>query len=130
MRRVWLLAVCCLALQPPSVGAQEETAPEYFEKEESVSVRISGELKAHYRWSEDDRFPLLTPFPPEFVPVGQPNVALQTVAPGSSLEVSKATVKVDVDLARQISARVKLDFIDLYDRNPTSTDKKVDVDEA
>jgi hypothetical protein len=25
---------------------------------------------------------------------------------------------------------VKLGFIDLYDRNPTSTDKKVDVDEA
>jgi hypothetical protein len=130
MRRVWLPALCCLALQPSSVGAQEEPAPEFFEKKEGVSVRISGELKAHYRWSEDDRFPLLTPFPPEFVPAGQPNVALQTVAPGSSLEVSKATVKVDVDLARQISARVKLDFIDLYDRNPTSTDKKVDVDEA
>jgi len=67
---------------------------------------------------------------PEFVPVGEPNVALQTVAPGSSLEVSKATVNVDVNLARQISARVKLDFIDLYDRNPTSTDKTVDVDEV
>jgi hypothetical protein len=130
MTRVGLLAICCLVVQSPLAGAQEEPA-EYFEKkDEGVSFRISGEVKAHYRWSEDDRFPLRTPFPPGFVPVGQENVALQTVAPGSSLEVSKATVSLDVALPRQVSARVKLDFIDLYDRNPTSTDKKVDVDEA
>jgi hypothetical protein len=74
-------------------------------RRKDVSVRLSGELKAHYRWSEDDRFPLRTPFPPGFVPVGQENVALQTVAPGSSLEVSKATLGVDVSLPRQVSAR-------------------------
>ena len=130
MRCLCLLVVCSLAAQAVPAGAQEEP-PKYFEpKDEGVSIRISGEVKAHYRWSEDDRFPLRTPFPPEFVPVGQENVALQTVAPGSSLEVSKATVSLDVSLPRSISARVKLDFIDLYDRNPTSTDKKVDVDEA
>jgi hypothetical protein len=122
------LVVSCLAAPSPIARAQEE--PEYFGEKKDVSVRISGELKAHYRWSEDDRFPLRTPFPPEFVPVGQENVAMQTVAPGSSLEVSKATLRLDVALPRQVSARVKVDFIDLYDRNPTSTDKKVDVDEA
>lgn len=130
MRRLCLLVASCLVVHSPLAGAQEEPAPEFFEEKKDVSVRLSGELKAHYRWSEDDRFPLRTPFPPEFVPVGQENVALQTVAPGSSLEVSKATLSVDVVLPRQVSARVKLDFIDLYDRNPTSTDKKVDVDEA
>jgi hypothetical protein len=130
MRCFRVLAVCGLAAWAPFAGAQEEP-PKYFEpKDEGVSVRVSGEVKAHYRWSEDDRFPLRTPFPPDFVPVGQENVALQTVAAGSSLEVSKATVSLDVGLPRSISARVKLDFIDLYDRNPTSTDKKVDVDEA
>ena len=130
MRRPCLPVACCLVALSSLAGAQEEPAPEFFEEKKDVSVRLSGELKAHYRWSEDDRFPLRTPFPPEFVPVGQENVALQTVAPGSSLEVSKATLSVDVSLPRQVSARVKLDFIDLYDRNPTSTDKKVDVDEA
>jgi hypothetical protein len=130
MRRPFLPVACCLVALSSLAGAQEEPAPEFFEEKKDVSVRLSGELKAHYRWSEDDRFPLRTPFPPEFVPVGQENVALQTVAPGSSLEVSKATLSVDVSLPRQVSARVKLDFIDLYDRNPTSTDKKVDVDEA
>jgi hypothetical protein len=116
MRRPFLPVACCLVALSSLAGAQEEPAPEFFEEKKDVSVRLSGELKAHYRWSEDDRFPLRTPFPPEFVPVGQENVALQTVAP--------------VSLPRQVSARVKLDFIDLYDRNPTSTDKKVDVDEA
>jgi hypothetical protein len=130
MRRSCLPVACCLVALSSLAGAQEEPAPEFFEEKEDVSVRLSGELKAHYRWSEDDRFPLRTPFPPGFVPVGQENVALQTVAPGSSLEVSKATLGVDVSLPRQVSARVKLDFIDLYDRNPTSTDKVVDVDEA
>ena len=130
MRRPCLPVACCLVALSSLAGAQEEPAPEFFEEKKDVSVRLSGELKAHYRWSEDDRFPLRTPFPPEFVPVGQENVALQTVAPGSSLEVSKATLSVDVSLPRQVSARVKLDFIDLYDRNPTSTDKKVDVDEV
>jgi hypothetical protein len=130
MRCLCLSVACGLAALAPLAEAQEEP-PKYFEqKDAGVSVRVSGEVRAHYRWSEDDRFPLRTPFPPEFVPLGQDNVALQTVAPGSSLEVSKATVSLDVGLPRAISARVKLDFIDLYDRNPTSTDKKVDVDEA
>jgi hypothetical protein len=131
MRHSFLLAACCLALRASLAGAQEPS-PDFFgeKEEEGVSVRLSGEVKAHYRWSEDDRFPLLTPFPPGFLPVGQENVALRTVAPGSSLEVSKATLGLDVTLPRQISARVKVDFIDLYDRNPTSTDKVVDVDEA
>lgn len=131
MRRLGLWLGCCLVALATRAGAQQEPPPAYFQQPDGgVSVRLSGELKAHYRWSEDDRFPLRTPFPPEFVPVGQPNVALQTVAPGSSLEVSKATLGLDVTLPRSISARVKLDFIDLYDRNPTSTDKKLDVDEA
>jgi hypothetical protein len=133
MRRPYLLVVWCLVAHPLLAGDQEEPTPEFFAEkgeEKDVSVRISGEAKAHYRWSEDDRFPLRTPFPPEFVPVGQPNVALQTVSPGSSLELSKATVSLDAAFPRSISARVKLDFVDLYDRNPTSTDKVVDVDEA
>jgi len=97
---------------------------------EGVDLDIRAELKANFRWSQEDRFPLFTPFPPDFVPAGEPNVALETVDPGSSLEVSKATVYFDVAMPRGISARVKIDFIDLYDRNPTSTDKVVDVDEA
>jgi hypothetical protein len=129
MRKLSLPVVLFVALAPRSIEAQTELTPESA-RDQGISVRISGEVKAHLRWSEDDRFPLRTPFPPQFVPVGQPNVALQTVAPGSSLEVSKATVSLDFGLPRKVSGRVKVDLIDLYDRNPTSTDKVIDVDEA
>jgi hypothetical protein len=132
MRQRRLPVALCLALGAASAAGQEEPAPDYFAQpaNEGFSLKLSGELKAHYRWSQDDRFALRTPLPPEFVPVGEPDVALRTVAPGSSLEVSKATLSLDVSFPRTISARVKVDFIDLHDRNPTSTDKKVDVDEA
>ena len=73
---------------------------------------------------------LAFPFPPDFVPVGQENVALQTVSPGSSLEVSRALVNLDVEMPREISAHVQIGFINLYDRNPTSKDHTVDVREA
>ena len=130
MRGLCVLAVSGLLLAPSLLPAQDEgeDKPGFFDG--GVDLEISTELKTHFRWSEKDRVPLWTPFPPEFVPAGQENVALATVAPGSSLEVSKATVYFDVELPRQISARIKIDFFDLYDRNPTSTDKKIDVDEA
>ncbi len=129
MRRLSLLLLAIALLAPCALWAQDdEDDPDVTD--DGVFLDISAELKANFRWSESDRFPLFTPFPPEFVPQGQDNVALATVAPGSSLEVSKAIVYFDLELPRQISGRIKIDFIDLYDRNPTSTDKKIDVDEA
>jgi hypothetical protein len=129
MRRLSVFLLAIVFLAPCALWAQDdEDDPDVVD--DGVFLDISAELKANYRWSESDRFPVFTPFPPEFVPQGQDNVALATVAPGSSLEVSKAIVYFDLELPRQISGRIKIDFIDLYDRNPTSTDKKIDVDEA
>jgi hypothetical protein len=108
------------------VPAQEE---EPFEEPEGTKLRVSGEVKGNFRWSQDSQFPLSF-FPADFVPEGREQVALRTVSPGSSIEVSKATVFFDVDFPRSVAARVKIDFIDLYDRNPTSSDRNVDVDEA
>ena len=121
--------VLALALAAADLRAQAGATPDHGD-EDGLAVHFSGELKVHGRWSEDDRFPLSFPFPPDFVPVGQPNVALQTVSPGASLEVSRALVHVDVELPRSIAARLKVAFIDLYDRNPTSTDRAVKVEEA
>ncbi len=122
-------SVVCLAFVLSPFGLYAEEAATQT-KDDGVRVRVSTELRLGARWSEDDRFPLSFPFPAEFVPVGEPNVALQTVSPGASLEINKASLLLDVDLPRGISAHTRVDFVDLYDRNPTSTDKWVDVDEA
>lgn len=108
---------------------KSEQEEEPFPAPGGYDFRVSGEVKAHYRWSEDDNFPL-TFFPEEFAPVGRDLVEMRTPSPGSSLEISKATVFLEADFPRSIFARAKIDFIDLYDRNPTSADRNVDVDEA
>ena len=125
-----LLGPCALQAQSPSDPAPAPTPTPAPEGEDAFKLHASVELKAHGRWSQDDRFPLAFPFPPDFVPVGQPNVAMQTVAPGASLELSKALLQLEAQLPRQIEARVKIGFVDLYGRNPTSTDQTVNVEEA
>lgn len=126
MRRLRAIVPCVLGLMPCGLAAEEAGKA----AADRIEVRISTELRAGARWSEDDRLPLPFPFPPEFVPPGEPNVALQSVSPGTSLEINKASVSFDVELPRGVSGHLKLDLVDLHDRNPTSTDKWVDLDEA
>lgn len=132
MRRAAAGVVVVLCLGAPFAHAQQPaaSASPAEDEQDGFKLRISGELKLHGRWSEDDRFPLAFPFPPDFVPVGEPNVALQTVSPGSALELSRALVNFDVEMPRGISAHVQVGLVNLYDRNPTSTDHNVDVREA
>ncbi len=125
--RTAVVTVFAMALLPAPLLAQDPSATD---RASDVQLRLSTELRLNARWSQDDRFPLAFPFPPEFVPVGQPDVALQTVSPGTSLEINKASVLLDAELPRRTSAHVRIDLVDLYDRNPTSTDKSVDVEEA
>ncbi|HVS03869.1 MAG TPA: hypothetical protein VMT16_13970 [Thermoanaerobaculia bacterium] len=94
------------------------------------TVRFGIEAKAHLRRSDENRFPVPFPFPPEQLPPGQDRAFLQTVDPGTSLELSAVTLFVDATWSELLAAHLKVDMIDLYDRNPTSGDKKVDVDEA
>jgi hypothetical protein len=131
MRRVVAGAVGVLLLGPCGLHAQSQpAAPASSDDGDHFKLRASVELKANARWSEDDRFVLAFRFAPDFVPVGQPNVALRTVSPGSSLEVSRALLNLDAELPHQIAGHVQIGFINLYDRNPTSKDHTVDVREA
>ena len=122
---LWLTLAIALA----AAAQEQEKEEEPFEESKGVQFRVSGEVKGHFRWSEEDSF-TRPAFPPEFVPVGRDQVELRTVSPGPSIEISKATIFFDVDFPHSVSGRVKIDFIDLYDRNPTSSDHNVDVDEA
>jgi len=128
--RVVGLTFFCLAFALPAPGQDAQAPSPAAQEEDNFHLKISAEVKAHFRWSEDEHFTPRFPFPPDFVPQGRDRVELSAVAPGSSLEISVATVFLDVDLPRSISGRVKIDFIDLYDRNPTSGDQPIDVDEA
>lgn len=95
MTRFAACVLCVVVLVPLQLFAQ---SPDPAADDDGFKLRLSGELKVNGRWSEDDRFVPAFPFPPDFVPVGQPNVALRTVSPGTSLEVSRALVNLGVEL--------------------------------
>lgn len=93
------------------------------------SASLDFEVKAHYRDSDDSRFPTNFPFSPEMLPPGQEQGELRTVEPGGHFEVSVLSLIADLEYRDDLRARAKIDFFDRYDRNPTSGDRKVDIDE-
>lgn len=88
------------------------------------------EAKAHFRSSDENRFPVPFSFDDPRLPPVPGSVFLETASPGEHLELSVVTLFADAAWGDAISAHVKLDLIDLYDRNPTSGDRRLDVDEA
>lgn len=115
----WLLAAAaspCLA-QDREAPAAEEAGPH---------LEWSVEVKAAYRDSEDVsiRVPFNFPQAP-----GQA-FFLRTVDPDGNLEVPAATLFLDAVWSDAVVGHLKIDAIDLWDRNPTSTDHRVDIDEA
>ncbi|HUP45736.1 MAG TPA: hypothetical protein VM779_09515 [Thermoanaerobaculia bacterium] len=110
-----LLAVVCPG---PAVVAQSSWDSGY---------RV--EIRAGYRDSDQERFQLRFPFPPAFLPVGQSAGWLETVDPGQHFELSVASLQLDARYGRWFHARAKVHAIDKYRRNPTSSDRKSDIDE-
>ncbi|HYC92463.1 MAG TPA: hypothetical protein VEO54_24870 [Thermoanaerobaculia bacterium] len=77
------------------------------------------ELRADYRWSDDERHPV--PFPP--------GAAMQTPDPGHHVELNVADLQLDTGYGEMFAARVKVHFQAKHRRNPTSTDRLIDADE-
>ena len=124
------------AQETPEAPAAEAPNPQGQETPDAPAAdpnafraRFGFEGKAHYRDSENLRFPSPFPFPPEFLPPGATQGFLETVNEGQHFELSVLTLFVDASWGPNIAAHAKVDFIDLYDRNPTSSDKEIDVDE-
>ncbi len=117
-----LLFILALAL-----AAQAEEPAE--EPQTGTRYKIGLEFKSHYRDSDRARFPSPFPFPSDFLPPGAAMAWLETVEPGSHVEVSTVTIVGEVEWRDDLAARVKVDVIDRYDRNPTSDDDEVDLDE-
>jgi hypothetical protein len=76
------------------------------------------DAKFNYRLSNENRYP--TPFPP--------GSAHETVEAGDHLEVSDIAVFGKWQMTENWQAVAKIDFIDLYERNPTSSDHEIDLD--
>lgn len=130
----------------PAVSAQAEPASGedlYFEDDAEEEIPAAEpdaglrprfnwalEAKAHYRDSEDVRIAVPFPFSADMLPPGAEQGLAATVNPGTHLEISTVTLLLDAEWSPALAAHAKLDFIDLYDRNPTSSDRELDVDEA
>ena len=117
-------ALALLALLPREALAQsaEPTAA-------GGGWELGFELKAHHRDSEYLAVPINFPFFPEQLPPGQATGLLETVEEGAHTEFSALTLR----LGKRWSGGeffLKIDVEQLHDRNPTSTGREVDVDEA
>ena len=136
-RTVCALAAACFAFGGARLAAQESAPPPEIaaepaaeaEEARELEVTFGIEAKVHYRDSESFRIPSPFPFPPSFIPPGQDRIFLETVNAGQHLEASVFTLLMDATWGEGLVAHAKVDVIDLYDRNPTSSDQKVDVDE-
>ncbi len=87
------------------------------------------ELRADYRWSDEESHPIPFPFPPSFIPPGQTRVLLQTPDPGSHVELNVADVTFDLGYGEWFLARAKIHAQALHRANPTSNDRQIDADE-
>ena len=84
--------------------------------------RLKGEVKLHFRDSTDESVTIGR--------MGTVDVVERTVDPGSSFEVSTVNLVGEGELTEGLKAKVEIHFIDLYNRNPTSTADEVRVREA
>ncbi len=108
-----------------AASAADEAAPPAAER--GLHFRLEG--KAGYRDSEDLRVASPFPFTADQLPVGARQAFLSTVDPGEHFELPVVTLFIDGSWGESLAVRAKIDAIDLHDRNPTSSDKKLDVDE-
>ena len=94
----------------------------------SETLDVQLEVKANYRDSEQTQFPVGFPFGPTQLPVGAESAFIETVDEGGHAEISLVSAAGKWQLADALQLQFKVDAIDLYDRNPTSGDHKIDVD--
>ncbi len=105
-----------------SLATEDQPAPQRF--------RLRAEVKTHFRSSRDVSFLDPFPFPPSFLPPGQTQFFLRTPQHGSSLEVSTVNLVGEANLDPNIAGRIEVRVLDLYNRNPTSSDDRIQLHDA
>ena len=112
---------------PPSLGQDDAT---FDATVDPPRFQWRFEARTHYRDSEDVRFQSPLEFLMEALPPGENHAFLETPDAGSHVEVSMVTARFDARFTERLRGRLRLDLIDRHDRNPTSEDRDVDLDEA
>jgi hypothetical protein len=110
-----------------SARAQDAGAP--AAEPERPAFRLGGELKAGLRWSKSEQSSVFFRFPASLVPPGQ-RVFMRTPDSGSALELQHLALQGAGEIASGVFARVEVRLLDLYNRNPTSSDDRVFVRQA
>ena len=128
LKRVSPLPGLLAALVLPALAAaQSGPAPDAGE---TTPFRLTIEAKLNGRDSRAQEYRIDYNFPPSFIPPGDDGLYERTPAAGQSLELSNVAVEADGDFTPGIHGRIRVHFIDLYNRNPTSSDDRVFVREA
>jgi hypothetical protein len=124
MRRVLRVIILAFAVLPaPATLAQDSLLGANALATESGQFRLKVEMKMNARTSTPVEFAVANtgaPFP----------IVMQTVSPHSSAELSNVALTVEGDLTSDILARAVVHFLDLYNRNPTSSSDRIFVREA
>jgi hypothetical protein len=110
-------------LRAPAALAQESLLGAGAIATDSGAFRLKVEMKLNARTSTSLDFPVANTGAP--IPV-----FLQTVSPHTSAEISNIALTAEGDLTSDLLARVVVHFLDLYNRNPTSSADRIQLREA
>jgi hypothetical protein len=123
MRRILRAIIPVFVLFASAACAQDSLLGSDALATGSGRFRLKLEMKVNARTSTSVEFPVANtgaPFP----------VVLETVSPHTSAEISNVSLTAEGDLTPDILAKVVIHFLDLYNRNPTSSSDRVFVREA
>lgn len=131
LRIAHLMLLPALAASVPCARAGDDgsvVSENGITKSEKFKLKL--EVKGNVRTSKGEQVKLKFPFPPEFIPEGEDGVYERTVDKGTSAEISNVAIIGEADLTPHIKGKVEIHVIDLYNRNPTSSDDVVALREA
>lgn len=115
-------ALLAALLTASAAAPGQEASPEW-------NADFGIEARMHYRDSESTRVPVNFPFTPDMLPPGESQGVMETVEPGGHFEFSLVSFIASISHGERFLAHARVDFIDRHERNPTSGDRKVDVDQ-
>lgn len=123
VRAALALLVPVVLAQPAPAQAGDSALPGGGLGTSDGKLRFKVELKTNFRSSKDVSF--------LYAPAGVgATLEMRTVDPGESAEVSNVALIAEADITPDISAKAEVHVLDLYTRNPTSSDSRVLLREA